>query len=52
MFRPGVQKCCRALSPRDQKLGVRERDYAATYQCLVHRTKHFHPWFRHKTMQG
>jgi len=26
MFRSGVQKCCRALSPRDQKLGVRERD--------------------------
>ena len=39
MFRPGVQKCCRALSPSGQKLGVRERDYAATYQCLVHNFK-------------
>jgi len=26
MFRPGVQKCGRALAPRDQTLGMRERD--------------------------
>jgi len=40
MFRPGVQKCGRALSLCDQKLVVRRTGLAATQKCIVYDFKH------------